>query len=73
MHLPISLDDTLHFYWYLNTHVLTAEGQFLLLIDMPIQKRLQQLQIHEVFYLPVPHSNLSAEYQINRKYIGSHM
>ena len=22
MHLPISLDDTLHFYWYLNTQVL---------------------------------------------------
>ena len=26
MHLPISSDDTLHFYWYLNTHVLIAEG-----------------------------------------------
>ena len=24
MHLPISLDSTLHFYWYLNTHVLLA-------------------------------------------------
>ena len=26
MHLPISSDNTLHFYWYLNTHVLIAEG-----------------------------------------------
>ena len=25
MHLPISSDDTLHFYQYLNTHVLIAE------------------------------------------------
>ena len=38
MHLPISSDDTFHFYWYLNTHILIAEGQFLLLIDVPIQK-----------------------------------
>ena len=26
VHLPISSDDTLHFYWYLNTHVFIAEG-----------------------------------------------
>ena len=26
MHLPVSLDDILHFYWYLNTHVFIAEG-----------------------------------------------
>ena len=57
INLPFSLDDTLHFYWYLNTHVLIAEGQFLLLIN-------------EVFSLPVPHSNLSAQYKINHKYIG---
>ena len=25
MHLPISSDDTPHFYWYLSTHVLIAE------------------------------------------------
>ena len=43
VHLPISLDDTLHFYQYLNTHVLIAEGQFLLLINVPIQNRAQQL------------------------------
>ena len=70
MHLPISLDHTLHFYQYLNTHVLIAEGQFLLLINVPIQNRAQQLQIYEVFSLPVPHSNLSTQYKINNKYIG---
>ena len=43
MHLSISLDDTLHFYQYLNTDVL-IEGQFLLLIDVHIQNRTQQLQ-----------------------------
>ena len=37
MHLPISSNDTLHFYQYLTTHVSIAEGQFLLLIDVPIQ------------------------------------
>ena len=36
MHLPISLDNTLHFYWYLSTHVLIADGQYLLLINVPI-------------------------------------
>ena len=33
LHLPISSDENLHFYWYLNTHVL-LEGQFLLLTDV---------------------------------------
>ena len=37
MHLPISSDDTLHFYQYLNTHILIAGGQFLHLTDEPIQ------------------------------------
>ena len=67
MHLPISSDETLHFYQYLNTHVLIAEGQFLLLINVPIQNRVQQLQIYDVFNLPVPHSNLSAQYKINQR------
>ena len=49
MHLPVSLNDTFHFNWYLNTHVLIGEGQFLLLIDVPIWNRPQQLQIYEVF------------------------
>ena len=69
-HLPISLDVTLDFYWYLNTHLLIAEGQFMLLIDMPIQNGAQQLQICEVFNLPVLHSSLSAQNKINHRYIG---
>ena len=37
LHLPVSSEDTLHFYQYLCTHVLIANKQFLLLIDVPIQ------------------------------------
>ena len=70
MHLPISSNNTLHFYQYLNTHVLIVDGQLSLLIDVSIKNRGQQLQIYEVFCLPVPHSNLSAEYKVNYKYIG---
>ena len=70
MHLLISLDDILHFYQYLNTHVLIADRQLLLLVDVPIQNREQQLQTYEVFSLPVPHSNLSAKYKIQHRYIG---
>ena len=33
MHLPVSLEHTLHFYRYLCTHILIANRQFLLLID----------------------------------------
>ena len=69
-HLPISSDDNLHFYQYLNTHILIAEGQFLLLTDVPIQNRAQQLQLYEVFNLSLLHSNLSAQYKINHRYIG---
>ena len=43
MHLPISLDDNLHLYWYLSTHVMVADRQFLFLTDVPIQNRAQQL------------------------------
>ena len=32
LHLPVSSDNTLHFYRYLHTHVLIANKQFLLLI-----------------------------------------
>ena len=39
LHLPISPEGTLHFYWYLHTHVLIKNKQFLLLIDIPIQDR----------------------------------
>ena len=45
MYLPISSDDTLHFYQYLITHILIVNGQFLLITEIPIQDRLQQLQI----------------------------
>ena len=37
LHLPVSWEDTLYFYRYLNTHVLIANKQFVLLIDVPIQ------------------------------------
>ena len=36
LHLPISSDNTFHFYQDLTTQVLIADGQFLLLIDVPI-------------------------------------
>ena len=39
LHLPVSPDDTLHFYRYLCTHILIINKQFLLLIDVPIQDR----------------------------------
>ena len=39
LHLPVSPDDTLHFYRYLCTHILIENKQFLLLIDVPIQDR----------------------------------
>ena len=64
MHPPISSDNTHLFYLYLRTQVLIADRQFLLLIDVPIQNRAQQLQIYDIFSLPVPHSNLSAQYEI---------
>ena len=37
LHLPVSSEDTLHFYRYLHTHIPIANKQFLLLIDVPIQ------------------------------------
>ena len=59
MHLPVSSDDTLHFYRYLHTHILAAEEQFLLLIDVPIQYCTQQLKIYQVFNILIPKGNLS--------------
>ena len=70
LHLPVSPDDTLHFYRYLCTHVLIENKQFLLLIDVPIQDRSQQITIHEVLTLSIPHGNFSAHYDINTKYLG---
>ena len=68
LHLPISPEDTLHFYRYLCTHVLIENKQFLLLIDIPIQDRACQITIHQVFTLDIPHRNYSACYDINTKY-----
>ena len=45
MPLPVSSEDTLHFYRYLHTHILIANRQFLLLIDVPIQDQMQQISI----------------------------
>ena len=70
LHLPVSLDDTLHFYSYLHTRILTEDKQFLLLIDVPIQDRSQQITIHEVLTLSIPHGNFSAHYDISTKYLG---
>ena len=70
LHLPVSPDDTLHFYRYLCTHILIKNKQFLLLIDVPIQDRSQQITIHKVLTLSIPHCNFSAHYDINTKYLG---
>ena len=70
MHLPVSSEDTLHFYRYLCTHILIADEQFLLLIDVPIQDHAQQHEIYEIFNLFIPHKNFSACYNIDSKYLG---
>ena len=70
LHLPISPEDTLHFYRYLHTHVLIENKQFLLLIDIPIQDRACQITIHQVFTLDIPHRNYSAHYDIKTRYFG---
>ena len=70
MHLPIPSSDPLHFYRYLWTHVLVEENQFLLLIDIPIQDRAQQIQIYQIINLPVPVGNYSMKYTMEMKYLG---
>ena len=70
MHLPIPSSDPLHFYRYLQTHVLVEENQFLLLIDVPIQDRAQQIQIYQIINLPVPVGNYSMRYTMDTKYLG---
>ena len=65
MYLPVSSDDTLHFFRYLCTHILVAEEQFLLLIDVPIQDHAQQLEIYQVSNLLIPQGNLSAQHNID--------
>ena len=70
LHLPVSPDDTLHFYRYLHTCTLIENKQFLLLIDVPIQDISQQITIHEIITLSIPHGNYSACYDIDTKYLG---
>ena len=70
LHLPISPEDTLHFYRYLRTHILIENKQFLLLIDVPIQVRLCQITIHQILTLDIPHGNYSAHYAVHTKYFG---
>ena len=70
LHLPISPEDTLHFYRYLCTHILSENKQFLLLIDIPIQDRSCQITIHQILTLDMPHGNYSACYDVNTKYFG---
>ena len=70
MPLPVSCEDTLHFYRYLHTHVLIANRQFLLLIDVPIQDWMQQISIYRIFTLDIPQGNLTACYKIDTKYLG---
>ena len=70
LHLPISPEDTLHFYRYLHTHVLIENKQLLLLIDIPIQDRACQITVHQVFTLNIPYGNYSACYDMNTKYFG---
>ena len=70
MYLPVSLDDTLHFYRHLQTQVSIAEEQFLLLIDVPVQDCAQQLEIYQVFNLLIPSGNMSTYYDTGTKYLG---
>ena len=69
LHLPVSSEDTLHFYWYLCMHVLITNKQFLLLIYVPNQDWSQQLSIYKNFTLDIPHGNFTAHYDINTQYL----
>ena len=69
LHLPVSSEDTLHFYQYLHMHVLITKKQFLLLIDAPIQDQSQQLSIYKIFTLDIPHGNFTSRYNITTPYL----
>ena len=69
LHLPVSSKDTLHFSHYLCMHVLIANKQFLLLIDVPIQYRSQQPSIYKIFTFDIPIGNFTAHYDVNTKYL----
>ena len=68
--LPVSPEDALHFYRYLGTHVLIADKQILLIINVPKKDHAKQLEIYHVLNLAIPHGNFSACYNINSKYLG---
>ena len=70
MYLPIPSSDLLHFYRYLQMHVLVEENQLLILIYVPIQDRAQQIQIYQIINLPVPVGNYSVRYTMDTKYLG---
>ena len=70
LHLPISPEDTLHFYRYLCTHILIENKQFLLLIDLLIWDRSWQITIHQILTLDIPYGNYSACYDVHTKYFG---
>ena len=65
--LHLSSEDTLHTYQYLCMHVLITNKQFLLLIDLPIQDRSQQLSIYKIFTLDISHGNFTSCYDISTK------
>ena len=69
LHLPISSEDTLHFYCYLCTHVLMANKHFFLLINVPIQDWSQQLSTYKLFTWDILHGNFTAHYDVNTKYL----
>ena len=70
LHLSVSSEDTLHFNWCLHTHVLIANKQFLLVIDLPIQDQSQELSIYKIFTLDIPHGNFTTNYDISTQYLG---
>ena len=60
--IPYTFTDIyIHMFW---------SRTILLLIDVPIQDRSQQITIHEVFTLSIPHRNFSAHFDISTKYLG---
>ena len=70
LHLPISPEDTLHFYRYLHIHVLIENKHFLLLIDVRIQDRSRQITIHQILTVDIPQGNYSARYDVDTKYLA---
>ena len=46
------------------------ENQFLLLIDVPIQDRAQQIQTYQIINLPVPVGNYSMRYTMDTQHLG---